>query len=148
MADKHDDQVTTKVGALRTSGVKNEYIQHLHEIGLCEIASDHVLTSGKLARNLLEQHNLRPLLLVTASLEEEFEGLDCTNPNAVVVGLAPEHFHYDKLNEAFRVLLNQGSLIALHEARYFAGNDGLKLGPGAFVKALEYSANVRATVIG
>lgn len=29
---------------------------------------------------------------------DKFEG----EPNAVVVGLAPEHFHYDELNTAFR----------------------------------------------
>lgn len=53
-----------------------------------------------------------------------------------------------QLNQAFRVLLDGGQLIALHEARYFAVKDGLNLGPGAFVKALEFSAGVQATVIG
>jgi ribonucleotide monophosphatase NagD (HAD superfamily) len=152
-------------------------IQHLHSIGLSSINADHVLTSGGIARGVLERRSLRPLLLVDASLEEEFDGLDRSSPNAVVVGLAPQHFQYDKvrrgdlrlhapldgegwgltqarfavlgqLNEAFRVLLDGGSLIALHEARYFAGKDGLNIGPGAFVKALEFSAGVQATVIG
>ncbi|KAJ8552596.1 hypothetical protein ON010_g9950 [Phytophthora cinnamomi] len=123
-------------------------IQHLHSIGLEDIKAEHVLTSGGIARGVLEQRRLRPLLLVDPSLEEEFDGLDRTNPNAVVVGLAPEHFHYAKLNEAFRVLLEGGSLVALHEARYFAGKDGLNIGPGAFVKALEFSAGVQATIIG
>eukprot|EP00644_Phytophthora_capsici_P018717 jgi/Phyca11/12470/fgenesh1_pm.PHYCAscaffold_182_\ len=131
-----------------TTKCRRKLIQHLHDIGLKNIQAEHVLTSGGIARSLLEQRNLRPLLLVDPSLEEEFDGLDRTNPNAVVIGLAPEHFHYDKLNEAFRVLLNGGSLIALHEARYFAGKDGLNIGPGAFVKALEFSAGVQATVIG
>ncbi|RLN98912.1 hypothetical protein BBJ28_00006113 [Nothophytophthora sp. Chile5] len=55
---------------------------------------------------------------------------------------------FKQLNEAFRVLLDGGPLIALHEARYFAVRDGLNLGPGAFVKALEFSAGVQATIIG
>ncbi|KAE9002653.1 hypothetical protein PR003_g18181 [Phytophthora rubi] len=131
-----------------TTKSRRELIQHLHSIGLENIKAEHVLTSGGIARGFLEQRSLRPLLLVDPSLEEEFDGLDCTNPNAVVVGLAPEHFHYSKLNEAFRVLLEGGSLIALHEARYFAGKDGLNIGPGAFVKALEFSAGVQATIIG
>ncbi|KAJ0392780.1 hypothetical protein ATCC90586_004680 [Pythium insidiosum] len=79
---------------------------------------------------------------------EEFDGVDRENPNAVVVGLAPGQFHYDRLNEAFRVLLNGGKLIALHEARYHAVKGGLNLGPGAFVRGLEYAAGVQATVIG
>ncbi|KAE8906059.1 hypothetical protein PF005_g24079 [Phytophthora fragariae] len=131
-----------------TTKSRRELIQHLHSIGLENVKAEHVLTSGGIARGFLEQRSLRPLLLVDPSLEEEFDGLDRTNPNAVVVGLAPEHFHYSKLNEAFRVLLEGGSLIALHEARYFAGKDGLNIGPGAFVKALEFSAGVQATIIG
>lgn len=52
------------------------------------------------------------------------------------------------MNEAFRVLLDGGELIALHEARYFAVDDGLNIGPGAFVKALEFAAGISASVIG
>lgn len=131
-----------------TTKSRRELIEHLHTIGLKNVRPEHVLTAGGIARSLLEQKGLRPLLLVDPSLEEEFAGIDCTNPNAVVIGLAPEHFHYNRLNEAFRVLLDGGSLIALHEARYFAGKDGLNLGPGPFVKALEFSAGVQATIIG
>lgn len=40
------------------------------------------------------------------------------------------------------------SLIAIHEGRYYKREDGLALGPGAFIKGLEYSANVKAEVIG
>lgn len=31
-----------------------------------------------------------------------FPGIGTDNPNAVVVGLAPEHFHYEMMNRAFR----------------------------------------------
>jgi ribonucleotide monophosphatase NagD (HAD superfamily) len=42
-----------------------------------------------------------------------------------------------------------GRLIALHEAKYFAVKDGLlSIGPGAFVKGLEYSSGTKATIIG
>ncbi|DBA04979.1 TPA: hypothetical protein N0F65_006981 [Lagenidium giganteum] len=123
-------------------------IRQLHAIGLTEIDPAHVVTSGGIARSLLERQQLRPLLLVDPSLQAEFDGLPVDNPNAVVIGLAPNEFHYDKLNEAFRVLLNGGTLFALHEARYFTEKDGLSLGPGAFVKGLEFAAGVQATVIG
>ncbi|RLN61511.1 hypothetical protein BBJ29_007300 [Phytophthora kernoviae] len=118
-------------------------IKQLHAV----IKPEHV-TAGGIPRSLLQQRNLRPLLLVDPSLQEEFDGLDCANPNAVVVGLAPDQFHYSKLNEAFRALLDGGSLIALHEPRYFAAKDGLYLGPGPFVKALEFSGGVEAIIIG
>lgn len=31
---------------------------------------------------------------------EEFDGMSTTDPNAVVIGLAPSEFHYDKVKEA------------------------------------------------
>jgi hypothetical protein len=31
-----------------------------------------------------------------------FKGVDTSNPNAVLIGLAPEKFNYEHLNEAFR----------------------------------------------
>lgn len=31
-----------------------------------------------------------------------FPGIQTSDPNAVVIGLAPEHFHYQILNQAFR----------------------------------------------
>lgn len=48
----------------------------------------------------------------------------------------------------FRLLLNGASLIAIHEGRYYKRPDGLALGPGAFIKGLEYSSNVKAEVVG
>lgn len=35
----------------------------------------------------------------------EFDGVDKTNPNCVIIGDAAEHFSYQNLNEAFRVLI-------------------------------------------
>lgn len=40
------------------------------------------------------------------------------------------------------------ALIAIHEGRYYKRPDGLALGPGAFIKGLEYSASVKAEVVG
>lgn len=48
----------------------------------------------------------------------------------------------------FRLLLNGAFLIAIHEGRYYKRPDGLALGPGAFIKGLEYSSGVKAEVVG
>uniref|UniRef100_K3WU56 Haloacid dehalogenase-like hydrolase domain-containing protein 2 n=1 Tax=Globisporangium ultimum (strain ATCC 200006 / CBS 805.95 / DAOM BR144) TaxID=431595 RepID=K3WU56_GLOUD len=125
-----------------------DLIQELHGIGFTAINANHVLTTGGLARALLEREKLRPLLMLHPSLLREFEGVDCENPNAVVIGLAPEHFNYDMMNAAFRILINGGKLIALNKAQSFASKAGLNIGPGAFVQALEYAANVPSTIIG
>jgi ribonucleotide monophosphatase NagD (HAD superfamily) len=49
---------------------------------------------------------------------------------------------------ARRLLLEGASLIAIHKARYYKRKDGLALGPGPFVTALEYATGVKAEVCG
>ena len=68
----------------------------------------------------MQQQQLRPLLLLNPEALQEFDGIDCTSPNAVVVGLAPHAFNYQRLNEAFRLLLHQpdAPLIAVHKGKY------------------------------
>lgn len=39
-------------------------------------------------------------------------------------------------------------LVAVHEGKYYKRGDGLALGPGCFVKGLEYATGQTATVIG
>ncbi len=65
-----------------------------------------------------------------------------------MVGLAPSQFHYEKLNQAFRLVLDGAPLIAIHKGRYYQRLDGLALGPGPFVTALEYATNKKAEVVG
>jgi ribonucleotide monophosphatase NagD (HAD superfamily) len=85
-----------------------------------------------------------------------------------VVGLAPEQFNYQNINKAFqwviyfdqksqdflkillfRILFNTGNkLIAIHEGRYYKTEGEMSVGPGCFVKGLEYSCGVKSIVIG
>jgi ribonucleotide monophosphatase NagD (HAD superfamily) len=43
---------------------------------------------------------------------------------------------------------DNAQLIGIHKARYYARKDGLALGPGAFVAALEYSTGKCASIVG
>lgn len=65
-----------------------------------------MFTSLSAAVQYVRANNLSPLYLLTDDAKGEFgrpdEGSDSDAQNAVVVGLAPEHFNYDKMNEAFR----------------------------------------------
>lgn len=91
------------------------------------------------------------MFLLSPEAMEDFvdiSSVDNNKPNAVVIGLAPTEFHYERLNEAFRCLLNGAQLIAIHAGKYYKRNDGLALGPGCFVKGLEYSAQCSSTVVG
>ncbi|XP_012285089.1 haloacid dehalogenase-like hydrolase domain-containing protein 2 [Orussus abietinus] len=114
-----------------------------------EIKKEEIFSSLSAAREAIISRKLNPHLLIDPAAMEDFEDLIMTEPfDAVVVGLAPDKFNYEELNKAFRLLLNGASLIAVHEGRYYKRQDGLALGPGAFVKGLEYSANVKSEVIG
>ena len=54
----------------------------------------------------LKENKLRPFLLVHSSALPEYSGVDCTNPDCVVLGDACEMFTYENMNKAFRILIN------------------------------------------
>ncbi|KAI8329055.1 HAD-like domain-containing protein [Chlamydoabsidia padenii] len=116
-----------------------------------QLNTQDVFTSLSACRDMIKDKQLRPLLLMEKDALEEFDGIDKVDPNAVIIGLAPSEFHYDKMNEAFRLMINNKDipLIAVHKARYFADKDEqLSLGPGGFVSALEYATGSTATIVG
>ncbi|MFT7815307.1 Haloacid dehalogenase-like hydrolase domain-containing protein 2-like [Arapaima gigas] len=112
------------------------------------IDEHEIFTSLSAARRQVERVGVRPLLLLDDRALEDFAGIETSDPNAVVVGLAPEHFNYQMLNKAFRLLLEGAPLIAIHKARYYKSKEGLALGPGPFVTGLEYATDTHATVVG
>ncbi|KAK9760151.1 hypothetical protein K7432_016120 [Basidiobolus ranarum] len=123
-------------------------IHKLKKLGF-EISAEEVFTSLSAARNLVKALNLRPLLLLEKDALTEFEHIPQEEPyNAVVVGLSPTSFAYNKLNQAFRLVMNGAPLIAIHKARYFAEKDGISLGPGGFVQCIEYATGTKAEVVG
>ncbi|XP_075549594.1 haloacid dehalogenase-like hydrolase domain-containing protein 2 [Dermacentor variabilis] len=144
---------------LRAAGIKIKFVTNttkesrrlLHERLLSlgfQISLDEIFSSLTAARAFVEIRNLRPHLMVSEAAMEEFQGLDTNEPNAVLVGLAPEKFDYGPLNEAFRLILSGALLVAIHKARYYRTNDYLALGPGPFVRALEFATGTTAQIVG
>lgn len=66
----------------------------------------------------------------------------------VVIGGAEERLTYERLNRAFRLLVDGARLVAMHRNRAWRTERGLTLDSGPFVRALEAAAGVRATTIG
>ncbi|XP_021478204.1 haloacid dehalogenase-like hydrolase domain-containing protein 2 [Oncorhynchus mykiss] len=139
--------VAVKFVTNTTKECKRNLVERLHSLNF-DIQEQEIFTSLTAARSLVEQRQLRPLLLVADSALEDFSGMETSEPNAVVIGLAPDHFNYQTLNKAFRLVLDGAPLIAIHKARYYKRKDGLALGPGAFVTGLEYATDCQATVVG
>ncbi|XP_033981905.1 haloacid dehalogenase-like hydrolase domain-containing protein 2 [Trematomus bernacchii] len=130
-----------------TKESKRSLVERLQRLDF-HIQEKEIFTSLSAARSLVERKQLRPLLLLEDSALEDFTGIDTSEPNAVVIGLSPDHFNYQTLNQAFRMVLEGAPLIAIHKARYYKRADGLALGPGPFVAGLEFAADCRATVVG
>ncbi|TXT10923.1 hypothetical protein VHUM_01674 [Vanrija humicola] len=104
------------VGRLRSAGVpfifcsnstkesEARLLRTLASLGL-PAAPGELLTSLGACRLYVESHGLRPYLLTSPEAAEEFAHLPTSGAHdAVVVGLYPPAFSYDRLNTAFRVL--------------------------------------------
>lgn len=122
-------------------------VAQLERLGF-QLDESEVFSAPIAARRFIEREQLRPFLLVHPDLEQEFEGLVTERPNSVVVGDAGETFTYERLNQAFRILLENGHLIAMGANRYFREADGYSLDMGPFVEALRYASGVEPVVVG
>ncbi|XP_056385510.1 phospholysine phosphohistidine inorganic pyrophosphate phosphatase isoform X2 [Hyla sarda] len=149
------------VNRIRKSGVKlrfctNEsqatraqFVHKLQKFGF-SISEDEVTAPGPAARKLMLEQGLRPHLLVHDDLLPEFDSIDKSQPNCVVIGDAAENFSYQNVNRAFQVLLGleKPVLISLGKGRYYKETHGLMLDVGAYMKALEYACDITAEVVG
>ncbi|XP_014258361.1 haloacid dehalogenase-like hydrolase domain-containing protein 2 [Cimex lectularius] len=132
-----------------TKESKRQLRDRLYRLGF-KIHEYEIYSSLVAAVNLIKKENLRPLLLVDNQAMEDFKDV-CDfegHPNAVVIGLAPDKFNRHSLNVAFRLIIEGAKLIAIHEGRFYRSRTGLSLGPGPFVKMLEYATNKPATIVG
>ena len=97
-----------------TQWTRAELAQRLGAVGI-HVTEDDIFSPAPVCVQYLKEHNRRPFLLVHPSSRKDYNGLDCSHPNAVVLGDAAEEFTYENLNEAFRILINADDpvLIAL-----------------------------------
>ncbi|CAG8614097.1 3268_t:CDS:10, partial [Dentiscutata heterogama] len=139
---------------LREAGIpenRTSILDKLIDSGI-DANKNEIITTLSACRNLIISRKLRPLLILEDDALDDFQGIPTEEPkDAVVVGLSPSNLRYDVLNKAFRILIDNPNapLIALHKGKYFAESDGLSLGPGPFVSALEYACEgVKTIVVG
>ncbi|APO78696.1 HAD superfamily hydrolase protein (plasmid) [Rhizobium etli 8C-3] len=131
-----------------TRSNKPALLTRLLRIGL-HTTSDELFTPAQAARQWLVEHDRSPYLLVHPDLEPDFHGLAGGSKKALVVGDAGEAFDYQTLNAAFRELLEGAEFLGLAPNRTFQDVDGkLSLDAGAFIAALEYASQRRATILG
>lgn len=113
------------------------------------VEHQQIYTAPEAVKAYLQQHRLRPYLLIHDALVPEFEELDLHDPNAVVLCDAGQRFDYANLDTAFQLLVERDApLLAVGTNRYFRRQERLHLDAGPFVKALEYAADIHAVILG
>ena len=139
-----------------TSRPRSAIVDKLSAMGMT-IDADRILTPAVAASDWIGQRVEGPLALfipeATRSEFSSFEHLreDATaGAGAVVLGDMGRAWNFDRLNRAFRLLMQDPSpaFIALGMTRYWRSDAGLQLDTGPFVKALEYATGREAVVMG
>lgn len=139
-----------------TSRPRRALVPKLARMGIEAEAADILAPPFAAALWLRQQGAGRCALFVASTSLEEFAGLPLTDPEyndhpaAVVIGDLGQEWSFERLNEAFRLLMTEPrpQLIALGLTRYWRAADGLQLDAGPFVKALEYASGIDAIVMG
>ncbi|MFQ5546308.1 MAG: TIGR01458 family HAD-type hydrolase, partial [Acidiferrobacterales bacterium] len=143
----HHARLPTRYLTNTTRSTRRAILNRLSRMGL-SIPPYSIYTAPLAARRYVESHGLRPYLLIHPNLKAEFAEFGEGPYNAVLVGDGGNAFTYERLNYAFRLLLEGAPLLAMGNNRYFKERDGFSLDVGPFVTALEYAAGVRAKILG
>ncbi|PNJ65309.1 phospholysine phosphohistidine inorganic pyrophosphate phosphatase isoform X1 [Pongo pygmaeus] len=126
-----------------------ELVGQLRRLGF-DISEEEVTAPAPAACQILKERGLRPYLLIHDGVRSEFDQIDTSSPNCVVIADAGESFSYQNVNNAFQVLmeLENPVLISLGKGRYYKETSGLMLDVGPYMKALEYACGIKAEVVG
>ncbi|XP_072828180.1 phospholysine phosphohistidine inorganic pyrophosphate phosphatase isoform X1 [Vicugna pacos] len=128
---------------------RGDLVGLLRRLGF-DISEGEVTAPAPATCLILKERGLRPHLLIHDGVRSEFDQIDTSNPNCVVIADAGESFSYQNMNKAFQVLmeLENPVLLSLGKGRYYKETSGLLLDVGPYMKALEYACGIEAEVVG
>lgn len=128
--------------------------QRLQNIGL-PVEEERIVTAPVATANYVRQHfaGKRCWILTKGNTESDFTGIELVNglqekADIVVIGGAEELLTYEAMNQAFNLLMDGATLLAMHTNMYWRTKDGLQLDSGPFVRALEIASSKQAVVLG
>jgi HAD superfamily hydrolase (TIGR01458 family) len=121
--------------------------EHLVSLGF-RVEEHEIFTPARAAAGRIGESSCLPL--VDEALLEDLDDVTITtdHPDYVLVGDLGEDFTYQRLDAAFRCLMEGAELLALQKNRYWRTEGGLSLDAGPFVAALEYASGKQAVVVG
>lgn len=133
-----------------TSRPRSVLVEELARMGL-DVPAERVFTGPRAARELLLARGwTRCHFLVRPALLEDFDGVEpvASGADAVVLGDLGNGMTYERLNRAFRMLLDGAELVTIARNRYWRGDSGLMLDSGPFAAALEHASGKTGTLAG
>lgn len=109
-----------------------------------------ILTAIDAAYNYIEEKYTKVAVYTSENVIGKFaDFLDYENPQAVLIGDIGDVWNYRLLQTIFDYVRNGAELIAIHKNKYWEKPDqGIQLDVGPFITAIEYSADIAATLIG
>ncbi|XP_059489012.1 phospholysine phosphohistidine inorganic pyrophosphate phosphatase-like [Neocloeon triangulifer] len=132
-----------------TQETKRSLVSKLTNMGF-SLSEDEVISPCPAMVHELQNKGLRPHLLVHPRVVEDFSTVSFEDPNCVVIGDSAEHFTYDNLNKAFRILMNLSEpiLYSLGKGKYFKEDGELVLDVGSYAACLEFATGTKARIVG
>jgi len=130
---------------------KKNLVSKLYSMGL-SIETNEVFAAPHAAVEYCKgkEYTAIDLVVPDREMEKDFScfNLNVKSTQAVVLGDMGREFTFDLLNSIFKKILNGAELVAMHKNKYWHSGDELTLDLGAFVSALEFSAEKEAVLIG
>ena len=133
-----------------TSRPRSVILRELSGMGL-DVEPDRLFTAPRAARAIIRSRGWKRChFLVRPGLLEDFDGLEAvtSDADAVVLGDLGDGMTYERLNRAFRMLLDGAELVTLARNRYWQAREGLMLDTGPFCAALEHASGKTAILAG
>lgn len=131
-------------------------VDKLCRLGI-KVTPQEILTPAVAAAQWLCENSIEKLsILLPRDTTEDLVGFEIVSlagsdqPEAIIIGDLGENWSYNKLNFAFRRLMDTPppKLIALGMTRYWSSSEGLNLDVAPFIKSLEFASGACAEVIG
>ncbi len=127
---------------------RDAVLEKLRSMGF-GIEKESVYTALDAAASFLDSKRAKGYFLLYEPVAGMFDSYSGGRPDYVVVADAYTDFTYERLNMAFRHLMDGAQLLAIAKNRYFKDRDGaLSLDAGGFVALLEFAAQKKALILG
>ena len=91
---------------------KEKIVEELQNLGF-PVLSHEVFSPIPAAKIYMKENNLRPYTILHRDAIEAFCDVNQSDANCVLMGDAADNFTYQKLNEAFQVLLKTPMLLVM-----------------------------------